>query len=362
MKIAVAMSGGVDSSVAAALLQQQGHEVFGVTMRLSAAPGADNAVRDAAKVTVKLGIPHFVFDFQDEFTKTVISYFCREYAAGKTPNPCVLCNRLIKFGALWEKVKETGAEALATGHYAGITKLIPDAIAPAIATSLEQKDRYLLKKGADFNKDQSYFLYRLTQGQLRRTLFPLATLTKKKVKKIAQEMALPTAFRPESQEICFIPDNDYAGFLKENARFTSVPGPITDGAGKRLGEHNGIFNYTIGQRKGLGIAAPEPLYVTGIDAAANTVTVGGKEDVYSSELVAGELNWIASASPTRPFKAAARIRYRHQEAEALITPLGDDKVYVKFTAPQMAITPGQSVVFYSGEAVLGGGTILKQGR
>jgi tRNA-uridine 2-sulfurtransferase len=347
MKIAVAMSGGVDSSFAAALLQQQGHEVFGVTMRLSPSSGADNAVRDAAKVADKLGIPHFVFDFQDEFTKTVISYFCREYAAARTPNPCVLCNHLIKFGALWEKVKEMGAEALATGHYAAITK---------------EQDRYLLKKGTDLNKDQSYFLYRLTQEQLSRTLFPLAALSKDKVKSLARDMALPTAFRPESQEICFIPDNDYAGFLREHARFTAVPGRITDGVGKRLGEHNGIFNYTIGQRKGLGIAAPEPLYVTGIDASSNTVTVGGKEGVYSSELVAGELNWIASASPSRPFRTSARIRYRHQEAEALVTPMDDDKVYIKFTTPQMAITPGQSVVFYDGEVVLGGGTILKQGR
>jgi tRNA-uridine 2-sulfurtransferase len=362
MKIAVAMSGGVDSSVSAALLQQQGHELFGVTMRLSAAAGADSAVRDAAKVADKLGIPHFVFDFQDGFTKTVISYFCREYAAGHTPNPCVLCNRLIKFGALWEKVKTMGAEYLASGHYAGITKAIADAIAPAISASLGQKDRYLLKKAADPKKDQSYFLYRLTQEQLSHTLFPLATLAKDKVKQLAREMELPTAFRPESQEICFIPDNDYAGFLREHAHFTASPGLITDGAGKRMGGHTGILNYTIGQRKGLGIAAAEPLYVTGIDAEANVITVGGKEAVYGDELIAGELNWIALTPPIQPFKPAARIRYRHREAEALITPLGDDKVYVKFDTPQMAITPGQSVVFYDGDMVLGGGTILKQGR
>jgi len=329
------------------LLKKQGHEVFGVTLRLSDSAGAGAAVYDARKVAEKLEISHYVFDMQDVFAHTLIEYFYREYTAGHTPNPCVLCNREIKFGALWEKVKEMGAEYLATGHY---------------ATIVHGKDRFLLKKGADLKKDQSYFLYRLSQEQLGRTLFPLAALTKDKVKTIAREMALPTANRPESQEICFIPDNDYAGFLREYAHANPIPGPIIDGAGKRLGEHNGIFNYTIGQRKGLGIAAAEPLYVTGIDAAANAITVGGKEAVYSDELIAGDLNWIANPPPTKTFKAAARIRYRHQEAEAIITPTDNNNVHVKFTMPQMAVTPGQSAVFYDGDTVIGGGIILKQGR
>jgi tRNA-uridine 2-sulfurtransferase len=345
MKIAVAMSGGVDSSVTAALLKKQGHDVFGVTMQLS--DNAEVASVDAAKVAEKLGIPHHVFDLREVFTRTVIEYFNNEYTAGRTPNPCVLCNRQIKFGALWEKARALGADYMATGHYATITL---------------ENGRFLLKKGADLKKDQSYFLYRLSQEQLGRTVFPLAALTKDKVKEIAREMDLPAANRPESQEICFIPDNDYTGFLREHIPANAAPGPILDGAGKRLGEHNGIFNYTIGQRKGLGIAAAQPLYVTGIETTANAITVGGKEALYGDELMAGDLNWIAIPPPARPFKAAARIRYRHTEADALITPIDNDKVQVKFTTPQMAVTPGQSVVFYDGDTVIGGGTILKQGR
>jgi tRNA-specific 2-thiouridylase len=341
------MSGGVDSSVAAALLKQQGHEVFGVTMRLYDSSGADAAADDAAKVADKLGIAHLVFDMRDSFSRTVIDYFYHEYAAGRTPNPCVLCNRQIKFGALWEKAKEMGADLLATGHYAMI---------------VHEKDRYLLKKSAGLKKDQSYFLYRLTQEQFRRTLFPLAALTKDKVKHMAQELGLPAANRPESQEICFIPDNDYARFLKEHTHVNAVSGSILDGAGKRLGVHNGIFNFTIGQRKGLGIASTEPLYVTGINAAVNSITVGSKEDIYGDELVANDLNWIACPPPSQPFKASARIRYRHQEAEADVTLIENDKVLVKFTTPQMAITPGQSIVFYDKDSVIGGGTILREGR
>jgi tRNA-specific 2-thiouridylase len=347
MKIAVAMSGGVDSSVAAALLKEQGHEVFSITMRLSNSSGADAAITDAGKVAEKLEIPHYVLDLRKEFSDIVIAYFCREYAAGRTPNPCVLCNRQIKFGAMWEKAKGMGAEFLATGHY---------------ATIFQKNGSYRLKKGVDLKKDQSYFLYRLTQDQLSHSLFPLDALTKDKVKEIAREMELPTAYRPESQEICFIPDNDYAGFLKEHAQLEAVAGSIINGAGKGLGEHNGIFNFTIGQRKGLGIASPEPLFVTGIDAAANAITVGSKEEVYSDELVAADLNWIGIPPPEQPFKAVARIRYRHQEAEAVITPMENDKIHVKFATPQMAITPGQSIVFYDGDTVMGGGTILKQGR
>jgi tRNA-specific 2-thiouridylase len=355
MKIAVAMSGGVDSSVAAALLVKQGHEVIGVTMQLRPlesgtaldTAAADAVSADARKVAEKLGIPHHVLDLRRVFKHTVIDYFCREYTAGGTPNPCVLCNRQIKFGALWEKARELGAEFLATGHYAAVT---------------QNNGRFLLKKGSDLKKDQSYFLYRLTQEQLSRTLFPLAVLTKDKVKDLARELELPTAFRPESQEICFVPDNDYAGFLKEYYHAAVTPGPILDRSGNTLGEHRGIINYTIGQRKGLGIASPEPLYVTGIDAVNNTITAGTKGDIYAVELAAGDLNWIAYDPPDRPVKVAARVRYRHEDIEAVITPINEHEIYVKFSTPQMAVTPGQSVVFYEEDTVIGGGTILRQGR
>jgi tRNA-specific 2-thiouridylase len=350
MKITVAMSGGVDSSVAAALLKEQGHEVTGATMRLRPLTGdrrEDASIEDARKVAQKLGIPHYVFDFSNVFARTVIDYFCREYGQGRTPNPCVLCNRYIKFGALWEKAQGMGSDCLATGHYAAIEK---------------SKDRFLLKKAADPKKDQSYFLYRLTQEQLSHTIFPLAAVTKDKVKQMAKEMGLPTANRPESQEICFIPDNDYPGFLKKYSPAPAAPGAIINNAGKIIGQHEGITRYTIGQRKGLGIAAAEPLYVTGIDYNNNSVTVGVKEETYTDELAAGDLNWIAITPPKQSFNAKARVRYRHQEAEATVTPVGEKEVQVKFKTPQMAVTPGQSVVFYDGETVLGGGIILKQGR
>jgi len=346
LKVLVAMSGGVDSSVAAALLKEKGHEVTGATMLLRPVAGAEKAVEDARQAAEKLGIPHHIFDFSDTFSHTVIDYFCQEYRLGHTPNPCVFCNRQIKFGALWEKAREMGADHIATGHYAAIRQV---------------NNRFLLKKGADPNKDQSYFLYRLTQEQLSHAIFPLASLTKEKVKQMAQEMGLPTATRPESQEICFIPDNDYTGFLKEHA-ITSPPGPIVDSNGKELGQHQGIIHYTIGQRKKLGVTSAESLYVTGINAATNTVTVGTKEQTYNNRLVAADLNWISIPALRRPFSVKARVRYRHPEAEASVHPIDDKEVLVKFAEPQMAITPGQSVVFYEEDVVIGGGIIIKQGR
>lgn len=347
MKVAIAMSGGVDSSVAAALLKEEGHEVIGVTMRLT--PQGNHAGTDARKVADRLSIPHHVIDFRDTFAERVIANFCREYSLGRTPNPCVLCNKYIKFGILWERARELGAEFIATGHYARVERDV-------------NTGNYLLKKGADTRKDQSYFLCQLNQEQLSRVMFPVGHLTKDKVRQIARELELPVADRPESQEICFIPDDNYMEFLKERLTQASRPGPILDQEGNTLGEHQGILSYTIGQRRGLGIAAAEPLYVTAIEPDRNAIIVGSKEQTYGTELVANDLNWIAGLPPPYPLKVKARVRYRHPEAEATVSPLDNDIVYVKFARPQMAITPGQAVVFYDGDTVTGGGTILRQGR
>jgi tRNA-specific 2-thiouridylase len=346
MKIAIAMSGGIDSSVAAALLKQAGHEVVGLTMQTY--DGMSDAENDAAAIARQLGIPHQVIDLRDAFSQQVISYFGDEYQKGRTPNPCVRCNRYIKFGTLREKARDGGAASFATGHYARIEK--------------DHDGRYLLKKGRDGQKDQSYFLSQLTQEQLYDTIFPIGHLRKTEVRKIAAELGLKAAARPESREICFIPDNDHTRFLRENLGLPETPGPITDDGGKRLGQHRGITSYTIGQRKGLKIASTEPLFVTDIIAEDNTITVGNKESTYATELIADNLNWIAIPAPDGPIKVNARIRYRHREAEAIVTPLDSNTVYVKFALPQPAITPGQVVVFYDGDCVLGGGTIIKRGK
>ncbi len=346
MKVVIAMSGGVDSSVAAALLKKEGHEVIGATMQIIS---SGNAEADARQVARRLGIPHHVMDFKDIFARRVIDNFCREYRLGRTPNPCVLCNKYIKFGVLWERARELGADFLATGHHARVERD-------------ETTGNYLLKKGADTQKDQSYFLCQLNQEQLSRTLFPIGNLTKDKVRQIARELELPVADRPESQEICFIPDDDYPGFLENHVPGATASGPILDREGNMLGQHQGLIYYTVGQRKGLGIATAEPLYVTAIEPDRNAIVVGTKEHTYGMELVADNLNWIAIARPEHPIRVKARIRYRHAEAEATVTPLDNDSVYVKFSEPQMAITPGQSVVFYDGDTVIGGGTIMRQGR
>jgi tRNA-uridine 2-sulfurtransferase len=361
VRIVVAMSGGVDSSVAAALLKEAGHEVIGITMQLWPRSDEKNngngsggccgldAIEDARKVARMLGIPHYVMDFRDIFAGTVIADFCREYSLGRTPNPCILCNRHIKFGILWEKARELGADFLATGHYARVERD-------------NNSGKYLLKKGIDPKKDQSYFLCQLTQEQLSRTLFPLGDMTKDRVRQIARELGLPVAAKRESQEICFIPDDDYAGFLKNCAPVSVKSGPILDHEGNVLGEHRGIMFYTIGQRKGLSIAAVRPLYVTSIKPERNTIVVGTKEQTFSDELVADNLNWIAATRPEQPINIKAKVRYRHPEAEATVSLLDESNVYVKFAEPQMAITPGQAVVFYDGDTVIGGGTIIRQGR
>ncbi len=348
MRIATAMSGGVDSSVAAALLKQAGHDVFGVTMLLVENARGTAAIADARKVAEKLGIPHQVIDLRDIFASRIIDGFCREYTRGRTPNPCVVCNREIKFGVLREKAEELGADFIATGHYARIE-------------SDEATSTHYLKMGADARKDQSYFLCQLTREQLSRAMFPVGHLTKTEVKRLAAEMGLPVAARPESQEVCFIPGDDYAAFVSDHQQQPTCPGPIMDETGNILGEHRGITSYTIGQRRGLGIATAEPLYVTAIRPDSNAVVVGARERTFTDELVAGELNWISEA-PKGPAELKARVRYRHPEAPAMITPVDNETANVKFTEPQMAITPGQTIAFYDGDTVIGGGTILRQGR
>lgn len=350
VKVVIAMSGGVDSSVAAARLKQAGYRVIGVTMqvwpagnRFGGCCGID-AVEDAKRVAYQLSIPHYVMNFRDVFARKVIDDFCLEYRRGRTPNPCIRCNQHIKFDALLEKARGLGADFVATGHYAKI--------------ELEESTgRYLLKKGVDRNKDQSYFLYTMTQGQLKATLFPVGDLTKAEVRQIAGELGLPVASKPESQEICFIPDNDYTEFIREYIPQAALPGPILDERGNSLGSHRGIMFYTIGQRKRLGLSAPEPQYVIAIQPEKNAIVVGPRERALGSELTAAEMNWIAGPESVTTRKIKARIRYRHREAEAAVTRLNGDTVYVKFTEPQMAITPGQAVVFYHGDAVVGGGTI-----
>jgi len=346
MKAVIALSGGVDSAVAAAILQQQGHEVVGATMRV--VPGDDRAPRAAASVAGVLGIPHHVYGLTEAFEEYVIADFCRQYAAGRTPNPCVRCNRYIKFGALRDKARATGADYFATGHHARIEK--------------DKSGRYLLKKGRDAAKDQSYFLAQLTQEQLSRAVFPVGELTKGEVRKLAAAGGLADAAgRPESQEICFIPGGDHVKFLRERGEIEDRPGPIRDSQGNVLGTHRGISAYTVGQRRGLGLAAAAPRYVTAIAPAENAVTVGPREAIYATELVAGDLNWLAGDPPQEMIKVMARVRHRHPEAAAALTPRGNGEYHVKFRKPQPAIAPGQAVVFYRGDSVLGGGTILRQG-
>jgi len=350
------MSGGVDSSVAAYLLKEQGYEVIGLTMDLfdvHRVKCGDSGTRsccgwkakeDANRVAVDLRIPHYVVDFRREFEEAVVANFCGEYVLGRTPNPCVRCNEHIKFRALLERAHKLGADFIATGHYARITQ--------------EGKPgRFCLRKGADKAKDQSYFLYTLTQAQLARTLFPVGDLTKGDVRRIAREQGLPVAEKPESQEICFVPDNDYAGFVAARCPEAMRPGPILDIQGQVLGTHAGIVHFTIGQRKGMGIAAPRPLYVLEIDPVRRAVIVGPNEELYRRSLVAGPVNYICRGGLKEPMALKAKIRYKHAEAEALVIPEEKDKVRVDFAKPQRAITPGQSVVLYRDDAVVGGGII-----
>jgi tRNA-specific 2-thiouridylase len=358
-RVVVGLSGGVDSSVAAALLVEQGFDVVGVTLRVWPWQESRDAAKrfgsccspatvdDARQVARRLGIPYYLLNSAEEFERTVIEDFAREYAAGRTPVPCTVCNRDLKFGSLLARARAWDAAAVATGHYARITQ---DA-----ATG-----RFLLWRGADAQKDQSDFLWPLTQAKLAAAWFPVGALTKTEVRDRARSLGLVTADKPESQEICFIPDNNYRGFLRERIPEAFRPGPIVDGDGQVLGEHAGLAAYTVGQRRGLGLSTGRTLYVTKLDPARNAVVVGGSREVEIDTLLAQQVNWISIDELTEPLRVRAQIRHRHEPAAATISPRGQG-VEVVFDNPQRAPAPGQSVVFYDGDLVVGGGVIASSG-
>jgi len=351
MRIVVAMSGGVDSSVAAALLAREGHDVVGLSMQLYDQSNGEitfgscctlDDLYDARRVAAAIGIPHYIVNLERTFEEHVIADFVREYAAGRTPIPCVHCNGDLKFASLVERAEGFDAEAVATGHYAQVELD-------------EATGKHRLKRGVDAQKDQSYFLFTLSQPQLARARFPVGHLDKAAVREEAHRLGLRVAAKKDSQEICFVPAGEHPGFV---ARRAALPGgAIRDREGHELGRHEGIHRFTIGQRKGLGLSTGIPLYVVGIDAETADVTVGPRTDLERDTLTAARVNWIDGAPPAGPIRAHARIRHRHREAPATITPLADDRVRVVFDDPQSAITPGQAVVFYDGEYVLGGGWI-----
>lgn len=347
------MSGGVDSSTAAWLLKKEGYEVIGATMCIGSPDRGEGEVyrccgfsdiEDARRVALQLDIPFYVFQFREEFEREVIDYFCYEYQEGRTPNPCILCNEKLKFGSFLKKAMELGAEYVATGHYA---RLDLD----------EESGWYLLKKGVDRKKDQSYVLFSLKQNQLRHTLFPLGTFQKEDVRKKAFEAGLRVHDKPESQEVCFVPDASYHYYLSERLNETIVPGPILDRKGNVLGRHKGIAFYTIGQRRGLRLAKGKPLYVIGIDREKHALIVGEENEVYGDTFTVRSLNWIRPQEGSLPIPCRVKIRYNHPGAEAVLYPKEGDSIEVRFKIPQKAITPGQAAVFYDGDVVLGGGWI-----
>lgn len=361
--ILVAMSGGVDSSLTAALLHEQGYHVVGATMILR--QGRDSAdtqhieqtVADAQKVCQRLGIPHHLLDYQAAFRQQVIHFFIEGYARGTTPNPCLACNRHIKFFALQEHARELGCQAMATGHYARIVSPSPAADTPFSI------GRYALLRGVDRARDQSYVLYMLQQHELARLHFPLGTLSKHEVRALAQERGLETAHRSESQDICFIPDKNYRRFLREEAPSTLVPGPILDQQGHEIGHHQGIPLYTVGQRKGLGIASTEPLFVTAIDPTRNALVVGPHDATLQTDCTISGASFVSGQWPEQPFPCEVQVRAHASPAAATATPLDDQQVHLRFDTPQRAITPGQAAVLYGGDTgdmVLGGGCITQQ--
>jgi len=356
-RIAVAMSGGVDSSFAAHLLLERGDEVIGTTMKFcNGEVGGTfshssmlHHIEDARRVAKRLCIKLYVIDVVKEFEQFVVNYFCQEYYRGRTPNPCVVCNQMVKFGVLWSKTKKFGVDYIATGHYARVE----------YSAGL---DRYLLKKGRISRKEQSYFLFSLNQGQLAEALFPLGGYTKEEVQQEVKRLGLPICGKPESQEVCFVPGGGYGAFIQTRSIKTAKPGLIVNVHGKVLGKHSGIPFFTVGQRKGLKISVGEPLYVIAIDRNENKVVVGSENNLYQNELIASGVNWIAYEKIETPRRVIAKVRYNHEGTEAIVSPHAGGKVRVNFSKPQRAIAPGQAVVFYEGDVVLGGGWIEKLGK
>lgn len=356
--VLIGLSGGVDSAVAAYLLKNDGFTVKAATLKMSDAPAKDSAdtasadaaasddISDAAAVAGQLGIEHFVVDLRERFRESVINYFVESYLSGETPNPCVFCNRNMKFPCMAEFAQSVGCGFVATGHYAVVKK---DAAS----------GRYLLLKGADKKKDQSYMLYALNQEMLSKVIFPLGNLTKEKIREIAGDIHLNVASKRDSQDICFIRDGDYSGFIRNFTGMTPKSGNFCDADGKIVGTHKGICSYTVGQRKGLGISSEEPYYVTGKDADKNVVLLGREKDLYCSRVYVSNVNYIAFEKPTGSFRATAKLRYSHHDSPCTVFP-EENGMILEFDSPQRAVTPGQSAVLYDGDTVLCGGTI-KQG-
>ncbi len=356
MRVVVAMSGGVDSSVAAALMAEAGHEVIGLSMQLydqratiDGTPAFGSCcslddLHDARRVAHQIGIPHYIVNFEREFQATVVNNFVSEYAAGRTPIPCLHCNADLKFATLAERAAGLDAAAVATGHYA---RVLYD----------EDLRRYRLLRGVDGGKDQSYFLFTLTQGQLAHALFPVGHLSKPEVRAYAERLGLSVADKPDSHEICFVPDGNTAKFVERQLAAAPPSGEIVNSDGQVLGEHSGLHHFTVGQRKGLGLSTGKPMYVLKLVPTEQQVIVGAREELGGRTLDATGVNWIAGTTPDGPIRVTARIRHRHQDAPATVEATGDGTAHLVFDEPQTAITPGQAVVFYSGEDVVGGGWI-----
>ena len=351
-KVVVAMSGGVDSSVAAALLQEQGYDVIGMMLRLWSEPGKEESNRcctpdsmaQARRVAAKLDIPFYVIDAKDVFRETVVQYFLDGYARGETPNPCLMCNRQIRWTFLLDHALALDADYMATGHYVRIQKA--------------ESGQMNLLRAVDRSKDQSYVLHVLNQEKLARALFPIGDYPKPEIRAIAEKFGLPTASRKDSQDLCFLAGEDYRNFLQRNAPEMLQPGEILTREGRAVGMHTGLANYTIGQRKGLGFASPVPLYVLGKDSGTNSLIVGTQEELGFRELIARDVNWLSGEIPMEPFHADVKIRYTAKEAEALVTPMDGGRVQVRFEAPQRDITAGQAAVFFQDDLVIGGGIII----
>ena len=352
-KALIAMSGGVDSSMAAKLMQEAGYECIGCMMKLWDAKDDEQTptrtccslddAEDARSVASRLGMPFYVFNFTKEFENTIIADFVRSYENARTPNPCIECNRCMKFGKLYIRARELGCDCVVTGHYARIEKT---------------GDRFILKKALDESKDQSYVLYQLTQEQLAHICFPLGMLKKDDVREIAKGSGFVNFDKPDSQDICFVPDGNYAKVVEKYSGKAPTVGNFVDKNGRVLGRHKGLIHYTIGQRKGLGISSDAPLYVLELRIDTNEVVLGSNEDLFAREVMVERVNWISGKTPEAPFRAKAKIRYRHKEQDAIIEPIGSDRARIIFEEPQRAVTPGQSAVIYDGDEVLGGGIIV----